>query len=434
MKPIPQNDLRLHYQVLLGLEEPWRVETVQMELAASQVEIALEHPGEQPLVCPKCGGKMTRHDDGSERTWRHLDTMRFTTLLRAKVPRGKCQEHGVLTTAVPWAGKGARTTWLLDEFVIALLQLSASIQAVAQATRLDWHTVKAIEKRAVERGLLRRESPASDQMPALPPPQLLGMDEKSFLRGQSYVSLCCELRSGRPRVLEVALGRHQEAASQLLRASVPAAHRESVQALAIDPAAGYVNAAKEVLPKAVVVHDRFHLERLLNHAVDLVRRAENKTALAAGETGLLGTRFWWGYKKESMEEKFSDEGKEAFRLLTRQFAVVARAWQRKQLFGELFSQPNREQAERFFERWCRSALLSRLTPLRKVVKTLRAHKEGILAYFTFRITTAVCEGFNAVIETIKQNARGFRRFDHFRDRILFHLGRLDLRTPATAAA
>ena len=120
MKPTPQNDLRLHYQVLLGLEAPWRVETVQMDLAASQVEIALIHPGEQPLVCPKCGGKMTRHDAGSERTWRHLDTMRFTTLLRAQAPRGECQEHGVLTVAVPWAGRGARTTWLLDEFVITL--------------------------------------------------------------------------------------------------------------------------------------------------------------------------------------------------------------------------------------------------------------------------------------------------------------------------
>lgn len=433
MKPTAQNDLRLHYQVLLGLEAPWKVAAVQMDLAASQVEISLDHPGEQPLVCPKCGAKMTRHDEGRERTWRHLDTMRFTTLLRAKVPRGTCAEHGVLTVAVPWAGKSSRTTWLLDEFVIALLQISVSIQAVAELTRLDWHTVKAIERRAVERGLLRRETPAADQHPALPGPRLLGMDEKSFLSGQSYVSICCEL-GGRPRVLEVALGRSSEAASALLRSSVSEGQREGVQALAIDLAAGYLKAAHEVLPKALVVHDRFHLERLLNHAVDLVRRSENKAALALGETGLLGTRWWWGYKQESMEKKFSDEGKEAFRLLTRQFAVVARAWQRKQLFGELFSLPTREQAERFFERWCRSALLSRLAPLRQVVKTLRAHKEGILAYFTFRITTAVCEGFNAVIETIKKNARGFRCFEHFRDRILFHLGRLDLRTPATAPA
>lgn len=433
MKPTPQNDLRLHYQFLLGLEEPWRVETVQMDLAAQQVDITLQHLGEQPLVCPKCAGPMTRHDDGSERTWRHLDTMRFTTLLRAKVPRGKCGEHGVLTVAVPWAGKHSRTTWLLDEFVITLLQISVSIQAVAELTRLDWHTVKAIERRAVERGLLRRQSPAADQHPALPGPQLVGMDEKGFLGGQSYVSLCCEL-GGRPRVLEVALGRSCEVASRLLQASVPAAQRAGVQAVAIDLAAGYLQAARAVLPEALVVHDRFHLERLLNHAVDLVRRAENKAALAKGETGLLGTRWWWGYKQETMDAKFTDEGKEAFRLLSRQFAVVARAWQRKQLFGQLFSLPTRAQAERFFERWCRSALLSRLAPLRKVVKTLRAHKEGILAYFTHRITTAVCEGFNSVIETIKNNARGFRCFEHFRDRILFHLGRLDLRTPATAPA
>ncbi|MBS0656694.1 MAG: transposase [Verrucomicrobia bacterium] len=73
-------------------------------------------------------------------------------------------------------------------------------------------------------------------------------------------------------------------------------------------------------------------------------------------------------------------------------------------------------------------------PVTQGGQTLRAHKEGIFAYFTHRITTAVCEGFNSVIETIKKNARGFRCFAHFRDRILFHLGRLDLRTPATAPA
>ena len=46
------------------------------------------------------------------------------------------------------------------------------------------------------------------------------------------------------------------------------------------------------------------------------------------------------------------------------------------------------------------------------------------------VLNSVCEGFNAVIETIKKNARGFRRFESLRDRILFRLGQLDLRTPA----
>lgn len=433
MKPTPQNDLRLHYAALLGLEAPWQVETVAMQLAERRVEIALHCAGEQPLCCPQCAQAMTRHDGGTERTWRHLDTMQFETILRAKVPRGRCAEHGVLTAAVPWAGRHARCTWLLEEFVIALLQLSASLEAVAGLMRLDWHTIKAIEARAVRRGLWRRVQPAADQLPPLPPVRRLGLDEKSFLCGQSYVSICCAL-APQPRVLEVGLGRSQEAAQKLLCASVPESLRDLVEAVAMDLAKGYANASAVVFPKALIVHDRWHLERLLSRAVDAVRRSENKRALAEGETGLVGTRWWWGYKQETMDEKFTEEGKEAFRLLSRQFAVVARAWQRKQMFGELFLQPTRELAQRFFKRWCRSALLSRLEPLRKLVRTLRDHEEGILAFFTHRITTAVCEGFNAVIETIKKNARGFRRFDHFRDRILFHLGRLDLRSPATAPA
>ena len=44
-----------------------------------------------------------------------------------------------------------------------------------------------------------------------------------------------------------------------------------------------------------------------------------------------------------------------------------------------------------------------------------------------RITNALSEGFNSVIQNLKANTRGFRNFGNYRTRILFFCGKLDLK-------
>ena len=70
---------------------------------------------------------------------------------------------------------------------------------------------------------------------------------------------------------------------------------------------------------------------------------------------------------------------------------------------------------------------SRLEPIKKIVKMLRRHVQGLLSYSRHRITNASAEGFNSAIQLIKANARGFRNFNNYRARILFQCGKLDMR-------
>ena len=72
-------------------------------LADKQVEIELGWQWGAVAQCPVCGRDCALHDSAPERTWRHLDTMQFTTLLRARTPRAACPEHGVKTIPAPWA-------------------------------------------------------------------------------------------------------------------------------------------------------------------------------------------------------------------------------------------------------------------------------------------------------------------------------------------
>ena len=94
------SELQKHYALLLGVGSPWEVKDVELKLAEKKVEIELGWQWGSAAKCPECGQECSIHDRAPERTWRHMDTMQFTTLIRARTPRSDCPEHGVKTMAV----------------------------------------------------------------------------------------------------------------------------------------------------------------------------------------------------------------------------------------------------------------------------------------------------------------------------------------------
>src|SRR6056297_742776 len=164
-------DLKAHYGQLLGLESPWEVTSVDLKMEEKRVEIALTHSRGERVRCPECGEECSVHDHSPERTWRHLDTMQFETRLKARVPRSDCSECGVKTLEVPWAGKHGRFTLMFEAFAIAVLRAASNVEAACALLNIHWSTADAIMKRAVEKGLKRRDDE---------PIKHLGIDEKSF--------------------------------------------------------------------------------------------------------------------------------------------------------------------------------------------------------------------------------------------------------------
>ena len=198
------NELQKHYAQLLGLGSPWEVKTVALRLSDKQVEIELGWQWGAAARCPECGRDCSIHDCAAERTWRHLDTMQFTTLVRARTPRAACPEHGVKTMQVPWAAPQGRFTLLFERFAVEVWLASGSISQACGLLGIGWETAQEIMRRAVERGLDRR------QLEGL---KHLGRDEKSFKRGQSYITLLTDLDGS--RVLDVVEERTTAAADQL---------------------------------------------------------------------------------------------------------------------------------------------------------------------------------------------------------------------------
>lgn len=398
-----------HYGLLLGIKSPWQVTRVALKLENQRVDVEVEHDGSAAVVCPQCGRSCPRYDHAPERQWRHLDVMQFMTVIRARTPRCQCPEHGVVTAEVPWAEPHGRFTLMFEAFAVKVIEAARSFVQATEILKLDWHSIQEIVRRAVDRGLLRR---STEQV------TLVGIDEKSFGRGQNYVSLLSDLK-GR-RVLEVVEDRNLECTLKLWEA-LPAEQRRQVEAVAMDMSHEGAASVKVAAPQAAIVYDKFHVSKHLNEAVDKVRKDEHRRLLEQGDDSLTGTKYLWlqgACAQGAQALSFSD--------LCARNLKTARAWCHKETFAEFWGQPNAAAALEFFQPWFRGARRSKLEPIKKVALTLKNHLAGLLNYFLFPITNAISEGFNSKIQAIKADARGFRRFENYRYRILFHCGKLDL--------
>ena len=403
-------ELQKHYALLLGIGSPWEVKTVELKLQEKQVEIELGWQWGAAAKCPECGRDCSIHDCAPERTWRHLDTMQFTTLIRARTPRSACPEHGVKTMTIPWAAPQGRFTLLFERFAVDVLLASGSVSQGCELMGISWDTAQEIMRRAVERGLERR------QLEGL---KYLGMDEKSFKRGQSYITLLTDLEES--RVLDVVAERTHQAADQLWE-TLSAEQKQAVEAVAVDMWEPFIQTIQKQVPGADIVHDKFHVSKYLNEAVDKVRRAEHKELMAEGDDTLKGSRQLWLYNPLN----FGPEQVEEFAALKDLNLKVARAWAAKELFSKFWGYQESGWARRFFKDWFGWVSRIRLQPMAEVARMLKRHLDNLLTYLKHRITNAVTEGLNSKIQSLKAAARGFRNFRNYRIRILFFCGKLNL--------
>ncbi len=403
------SQLTEHYRLLLGLDAAWAVANVALSLEEKRVEILVEHLG-GPVTCHECNGKCTIADHAPERAWRHLDTMQFETRLRARVPRADCPTCGVKTAEVPWAGKHSRFTLMFEAFAIDVLKACGSVKAAAELLKLDWDSVHSIMERAVSRGLERRELVSLKHV---------GIDEKSFRRGHSYISLLTDLDGS--RVLEVVEDRTEEAADKLWN-GLSKEQKQGIEAVAVDMWPAFTNSVMANVEQAEIVHDKFHVSKHLNEAVDQVRRQEHKALKSAGDDRLTGSKQLWLFNPENLSEERWIE----FETLKDQELKTSRAWAIKEQLRWFWEYRYAGNARKFFDQWYGWAARSRLKPIIKVAKMLKRHLNNLLTYFRHGITNATSEGFNSRIQNIKSNARGFRSFKNFRTRILFYCGKLDL--------
>ena len=386
------------FQAALGLAPPWVVNRCEFSVESGRLDIYLDFPRGSPFACPECAAASKAYDT-DELTWRHLNFFQHETHLHARTPRVDCARCGVHRVAVPWARPDSGFTLLFEAFVMQLAKVMpvlAIARLVGEHDTLIWRMVNHY----VDRARRKADHSAVTQV---------GMDETAARRGHDDVSLFVDMKER--RVLLVTPGKDSatvEAFAEDLKA-----HQGDPQAItevSLDMSPAFIKGVAAQLPNASITFDKFHTIKLINEAVD-----------EAPE--LAGSRYIW--LKNPTNLTANQQNTLAMLDLPRSYLKTAKAYQIRLAFQDLYLQPQ-EDAKKPLDKWYFWATHSRIPPIIDVARTIRAHQDGILRWFTSQISNGILEGINSLVQAAKAKARGYRANRNFASIIYLRAGKLDL--------
>lgn len=410
-KEVPIFNEKALFTRLLKVKQPWYIDRVEFDEERERVDVYLSHTNDLLFPCPDCATYCSVYDHQAESVWQHLNTFQYKTFIHCRLPRVKCKTHGVKQILPVHAEPGSRKTVLFESFVIDL-QKECSLSAVARITGLTWDETSGIMDRAVKRGLDRKEKKI---------PEFLGVDEKSFSKGQKYETIVCDQKTG---YVEAVLDNREQKSLEAYYKQFSKEQLAQVESVSMDMWDPFIAATKAYIPGAEkkIVFDKYHIVQYIQKAVDTVRKEEHKILQASGNDILKGTKYLFLWNEENIPEW----RKEEFASIKKLDLKVSRAWAIKENFRHFWEYSQAGWAKKYFDKWYFWATHSRLPSIIKAAKTIKNHLDNVLTYFKHRVSNGLSEAINSNIEKVKRMAYGFRSRDNYRMAILFHCGGLDL--------
>ena len=404
------------FRVALGLAEPWVVSKIEFSADQHQLDLWLDFPAGGRFSCPQCGESCGVYDT-TERTWRHLNFFEHKTLLHARQPRIDCPDHGVKTVAVPWARPGVGFTLLMEAFILALVQNGMTPKQVSRL--IDEHDTRIW--RVLEHYV--QEARAEEDFSQV---RAVGVDETSRSRGQNYITVFMDLDPDNSRVLFATEGKDAATVAEFKKdLAAHGGQAEQIEEACLDRSPAFIRGLKDQFPGAELTFDNFHLMQLLGDGVDEVRRQEQRT-----HPELKGSRYVWLKNDWNRTE----EQARIFNTLRSSKLATVRATHLRGTFQDLFACASVAEAEPLLKRWYFWATHSRIPPMIKAAKTIKKHWDGVLRWFTSRLSNGILEAINGLIQSAKAKARGFRNSGYLITMVYLIAGKLDFKLPAVAYA
>jgi transposase len=300
---------------------------------------------------------------------------------------------------ISWLDSRSRITQRLRAWIEALTRL-LPIAHVAKLTGLNWHTIKEIDHRRLER--LHGEFVAHDV-------RRLVMDEFALHKGHRYATVVMD--ADRMRVLWVGEGNSREAIRPFFELLGPE-RCQQIEAVAMDMNTAFDLEVQKHCPHAEVVYDLFHVvARFGRDVVDRVR-VDQANALRdqpAARKVVKRSRWLLLRNRDNLKD---DQGVRLDELLAAN-TPLATVYLLKTELKEIWFAPSVREGAQRWRRWYRMAIDSQLAPAIQFAKRLRKYLRGILASAIYRMNYSILEGVNNKIKVIKRMAYGFRDSAYF---------------------
>ena len=311
------------------------------------------------------------------------------------------------------AVKQEKLPWLADNpfytkrfaFYVGRRCRSAALYDVARELHLDWKTVKALEMEYMREQLRRAGTPA---------PTVIGIDEISIRKGQTYRIVVSDLVRGRA-IWFGGADRSEASLDQFFAWLGPRKCRQ-IRLAVMDMWKAFANATRRHAAQAGILYDKFHVLNHLSEALDKVRKSEYARLSGEDRRFIKGQR----YTLLTHWENLSLEGKKALQLLFRANRRLNKAYLLKESFDQLWDYWSPGWARRFFEQWKAALRWQRLKPFEKFAQLVESHWDGIALYCVpeNKIALGFVEGFNNKVRVIQRRAYGLRDEEYLRLKVL----------------
>jgi transposase len=321
----------------------------------------------------------------------------------------------VVVEHIPWSD-GKRPVTLTMMCFLSRWARRLSWRETARAFQTSWECVYRSVDWFVHWGLAHRQ---------LAGVRAIGVDEIHWGKGRraaSFLTVIYQIDRHCRRLLWVGRRRTQ----RTLRQGLAALGTEVVKGLRFvcsDMWQPYLGVIAAQAGHALHVLDRFHIMSNLNQAVDQVRRTESGRLRGQAAAGRLKNMRWQLLRRASRVRGLARRKLDA--LLSSKLAT-ARAWNLKESFQYIWHYKSHIWAGAFLDYWHGRVMRSRIEPMKRVARTLRAHEELLLNWFKAKgeISSGAVEGLNNKIRVVTRRSYGFRTYEAMEVALYHNLGRL----------
>ncbi|MCK5267591.1 MAG: ISL3 family transposase [Spirochaetes bacterium] len=397
------------FQQALHIHAPWLIKSIDFNSDKKRLDIYIDFKKGSTFVDPDTtsgSAKTYKAYDTVKKNWQHLNFFEYECHLHARVPRIKRDDGKVRLIPTPWEGKVSGFTLLFEALLIQLCK-AMPVHNVSELTGVSDHKVWRVLDTYI--ALAKKDEDFSGL-------SIIGMDETSIAKGHEYITLFVDLVER--RTVHISAGKDNKTVVDFVsELEAKKGKRKAIKQVSCDMSPAFIKGVKENLPEAEITFDRFHIIKLINEAVDQVRREEGRYT-----PELKGNRYIFLKNSVNLTEK-QKEIKDELSLAKLNLKSI-RAMHIREAFQQVYQAESSEQFEGLLNGWYYWATHSQLAPIVKVAKTIKKHWEGILSWKKSQINNGILEGLNSILQAAKRKARGYK-IQHFKTIAYLLTGKLD---------